>query len=91
VVGCVSVAGESMMPFEVSSQANELAIEKEKVERCLMSIHLILAYRQQLSVNAALFQQCTTIVLIQFIGSPPINDEFTLKPVTLLMDDFYID
>jgi hypothetical protein len=79
-----------MMRFEVFSQANELAIEKPKVERCRMGIHSILAHRQQPYVSAALFQQCTTIVLIH-IDSPRVNDEFALKPVTLLMDDFDID
>jgi hypothetical protein len=47
--------------------------------------------RQKPYMSAALFQQCTTIVLIQFIDCPRINDEFALKPVILLMDDFDID
>jgi hypothetical protein len=80
-----------MTLFEVSSQANELAIQQQKVERCRMGIYFILAHTQKPDVSAALFQQSRTIVLIQFIDSPPINDEFALKPVTLLMDDLYID
>jgi hypothetical protein len=34
-----------MTLFRVSSQANELAIEKQKVEQCRIGVHLILAYR----------------------------------------------
>jgi hypothetical protein len=47
--------------------------------------------KQKPYVSAALLQQFQTIVLIQFIDSPRINDEFALKPVTLLMNDFSID
>jgi hypothetical protein len=63
----------------------------EWVEPCRMGIHVILTSRHKLYVSAALFQQCTTIVLIQFIDSPRMNDEFVLKPVNLLMDACEID
>jgi hypothetical protein len=88
VICCVQVSGKSMTLFRVASQADELATKKQKVERCRIGMNLILAHRQKPYVSAALFQQSRTIVLIQFIDSPPINDEFALKPVTLLMDDF---
>jgi hypothetical protein len=80
-----------MMLFGVSSQANELAIEKYEVERCRMARHFIVAHRHEPYVSASLFQQCTTIVLIQIIDLLRINDEFARKPVTLLMDEFCID
>jgi hypothetical protein len=82
------VTGEFLTVFGASLQANELGIEKQKFEQWRMSIHLRPAQRQKPYVSAAFVPQCTGIVLIQFIDSPRINDEFTLKPVTLLMDDF---
>jgi hypothetical protein len=80
-----------MTLFAVSSQANELPIEKQKFEPWRTGIHFMLAHRQQPYVSAALFQQYRTIFLIQFIDWPWINDQFLLEPVTLLMDDFYVD
>jgi hypothetical protein len=77
-----------MTLFGVSSQANELAIEKQKVERCRMGTRFTLAYKQKPYTSAAVFHQYPTIVLIQFIDSLRENDEFALKPVALLMDEF---
>jgi hypothetical protein len=85
------VAEEFMMLLEVSSETNELAIEKQKVDRCERGIHFLPADRQKPYMTAAPFQQYTTIVLIEFIDFPWINDEFTLKPVTLLIHDFETD
>jgi hypothetical protein len=76
-----------MALFGVCSQANERAIEKQKIERCSVARYFILAHGQKPHMSAALLEQYATIVLIQFIDSPGINDEFALKPVALRIDD----
>jgi hypothetical protein len=63
------VAEKSMTLFAVFLQGNEVAIEKQNIERRRIRIHFILAQSQKPHVSAALFQQCTTIVLIHFIDS----------------------
>jgi hypothetical protein len=55
VVCCGEVSGESATLFGVSSQANELAIEKQKFEQCGIGIRFILAQKQKPYVSAALF------------------------------------
>jgi hypothetical protein len=68
--------------FGVCFPVNELAIEKQKIERWGMARYFIMAHRQKQHMSAACFQQCTPIVLIEFIDSLWTNDEFARKPVT---------
>jgi acetylglutamate kinase len=85
------VDGEFMALFRVCSHAHELAIAKQIVEPRRMGIHLIVAHGQKPYLSVTLFEQYITIVLIQFIDSSGINDEFALKPVAFLMVDFSLD
>jgi hypothetical protein len=79
VVCCVSASGESMTPFMVSSQDNDSAIEGLKAERFRMGVDLILEHRQKPYMNAALFPQYITTLLIALINKLRVNVQFTGK------------
>jgi hypothetical protein len=91
MICCAFADGEFIALVGVCLQVNELGIERQKIERCRMARFLLLTHGQNPERNAAIFEQCATFVLIQFIDSPGINDEFARKPVALLMDDFSLD
>jgi hypothetical protein len=70
-----------MTPFIVSSQVKEPVIKKLKIEGFRIE------HRHQLHMGRALLQQYGTTALIAFIDALQTNDEFTGKPVILLLDD----
>jgi hypothetical protein len=55
VICCVSAAGESLIPFIVSSQVNDKVIETLKIEGFWMGMDMVLEHRQKTYVTAALF------------------------------------
>jgi hypothetical protein len=55
VICCVSAAGETLKPFEVSSHVNDKVIETPKIEGFWMGLDMVLEHRQKAYVTATFF------------------------------------
>jgi hypothetical protein len=69
-----------MTLFVISSQINDSAIERLKVEGFRMGVDLILEHRQKPDMSAALFQPYATTVLVSFIKKLRAYEHLAGKP-----------
>lgn len=87
VVVCISAAGEHMTPFFVCSQLNDAVERRLKTIGFRMGVDFILKHRSKPYMNAELFHEYISTVLLPYILELRSNQEFAHKGAVLLMDN----
>jgi hypothetical protein len=86
----MSAAGESLIPFMVSSRVNNKNIEQWRIDGFRMGVDMRLEHKQRPYITATRFHQYVTTVLTGFVGRLQVNQEFRGKSPILLMDNYSI-
>jgi hypothetical protein len=83
----ISAGGDHMIPFLVSSQVTDAAVRKMKTEGFRIGIDMILKKRDKPYMNAVLFHEYISTVLIPHIARVQLNPGLEHEPAVLLMDN----
>jgi hypothetical protein len=76
VVTCISAGGDHMIPFLLSSQATDAAVGRLKTEGFRIGIDMILKKRNKPYMNAVLFHEDISTVLLPHIARVRSNPGF---------------
>jgi hypothetical protein len=87
VMTCISASGEHMIPFVISSQVSEAVVWKLKTEGFRIDIEIRLKKREKLYMNARLFHEYISTILLPYIAKVRSNLGLTDEPAVLLMDN----
>jgi hypothetical protein len=87
VVTCISAGGDHMISFLVSCQATEaVVVRKLKAEGFRMGIDIILEKRDKPYMNAVLFHEYISTVLLPYIARVRPNPGLEHEPAVIVMD-----
>jgi hypothetical protein len=87
MVTCISAGGDHMIPLLVSSQVTDAVVWKPKTKGLGIGIDILFKKRDRPYMNAALFNEYTSIVLLPHTARVRSNPRLENEPVALLMDD----
>jgi hypothetical protein len=87
MVTCISAGGDHTIPFLVSCQATDAVVWKLKIEAFRIGIDMTLKKRDKQYMNAVLFHEYISTVLLLYVARVRSNPGLEHEPVVLLMDN----
>jgi hypothetical protein len=87
VITCISAGGDHMIHFLVSSQATDAVVRKLKTEGFRIGVDMILKKRDKPYMNAVLFHEYISTVLLPHIARVPSNLGLGHEPAVLLKNN----